>query len=45
MPEKNKSVKKRTSKSEGVRDVTGTRTRKTVIKQARAKAKELCKLG
>jgi hypothetical protein len=45
MPEKNKSAKRRTSRVGGVRDVAGTRTRKAVIKQAKAKAKELCKPG
>jgi hypothetical protein len=45
MPEKNKDVKKRTSKSGDVKNVTETKTRKTVIKQAKARAKELCKLG
>jgi hypothetical protein len=42
---KNKGAKKRTSKAEGVEGVAGTETRKAVIRQAKAKAKELCELG
>jgi hypothetical protein len=42
---KNKGAKRRTSKAGGVEGVTGTRTRKAVIRQAKAKARELYKLG
>jgi hypothetical protein len=43
MPEKNKGAKKRTSRLKDIRSVTRTGTRKTVIRQARTRARELYK--
>jgi hypothetical protein len=45
MPEKNKGVKRRTSRAGGVGGVAGTGTRKAVTGQAGARARELCKPG
>jgi hypothetical protein len=45
MPGKNKGVKRRTSRLGGVRGVAGTKTRKAVTRQARARARELCRPG
>jgi hypothetical protein len=45
MLEKNKSAKRKTSKAGGIGGVVGTGTRKAVIRQAGARARELCKPG
>jgi hypothetical protein len=45
MSEKNKSIKRKTSKVRDVEDVTGTGARKAAIRQVRARARELCKPG
>jgi hypothetical protein len=45
MPGKNKGAKRRTSRAGGVGGVAGTRARKAAIRQAGARARELCKPG